>query len=106
MENNVTKYHLVTLATLRRLFEKIRDEKYIDIDLVIQYLLVIRVLKNKVNDYYIEIMSNFKDESNIQKLYEIFKFNILVNTYIYKSLLVHIMLRIINICLYYIKTIE
>jgi len=78
MENNVTKYHLATLVTLRRLFEKIKDEKYMDIDLIIQYLLVLRVLKKKVSDYYMEIISSFKDEKNIQKLYDVFRYNILV----------------------------
>ncbi|ORX64369.1 hypothetical protein BCR32DRAFT_273133, partial [Anaeromyces robustus] len=78
MENNVVRYHLITLEIIRRLFEKISENKYLNIDLLIEYMMVIRILKSRVNKYYIETISTFKEEQNIKDLYNLFILNVML----------------------------
>jgi len=62
MENNVVKYHLVTSVVMKKLFEKIKENENIDFFLIVEYLMILKSLKNKVGTYYREIISSFKDE--------------------------------------------
>ncbi|KAG4105272.1 hypothetical protein H8356DRAFT_925030 [Neocallimastix lanati (nom. inval.)] len=77
MENLVIKYHLITLDIIKKLFEKIKDNKNFDINLIIDYLMAIKLLKIKTLNYYKETMNNFNEEKNIENLYELFNVNVL-----------------------------
>ncbi|ORX59237.1 hypothetical protein BCR36DRAFT_401813 [Piromyces finnis] len=77
MESNAVKYHLTTTFILKRLFEKIKEEENFDFDLIVQYIVVIKALKIKVDSYYKELLNIFKEEKSIPNLYNLFKNNIM-----------------------------
>lgn len=62
MENLVIKYHLLSLDIIKLLFEKIKENKNLNNDLIIEYLMTIKVLKAKTLNSYKETIDNFSEE--------------------------------------------